>query len=368
MRGVLMSLIVQSALTLTAAEVVELDPQQMARAGVVVGEVGERSFSDRQRLIGQVVRVPGSTLTLKTPVGGRVERILVAPGDRVRAGQQLVSLHSHELLTMQSDLLRTREQAKLAATRLEAGRELYAVEGISRIDLEQREQEAFAVDLELQILREELVDHGFPASALERVLETRTTDPHLPVVAPVDGVVLALEVEEHEWIEELRALLVIGDPQRLELELQIAPDEASRVREGDGIEFAPVGRPDGPGRATVLSRVPQVDPDTRTIRLRARIAEPGSQLYAGLYVEGLLTHGETRLAPAVSEAAVINLAGDDVVFLSLGGAAFEARRVELGAFDGGFHEVVAGLAVGDRVATGGVFLLKSTLIGGGEGD
>ncbi|MCU0305874.1 MAG: efflux RND transporter periplasmic adaptor subunit [Thermoanaerobaculales bacterium] len=358
MRAIVLSPLVLFSLTLAASEVVELDPQQMARAGVVVGEVGERSFSDRQRLTGRVVRVPGSTLTLKTPVGGRVEQISVAPGDRVRAGQPLVSLHSHELLTMQSDLLRT----------LEAGRELYAVEGISRIDLEQREQEAFAVDLELEVLREELVDHGFPDAALERVLETRTTDPHLPVAAPVDGVVLELAVEEHEWVEELQALLVVGDPQRLELELQIAPDQAPRVHEGDGVVFAPVGRPEGPGRATVLSRVPQVDPDTRTIRVRARIVEPGSQLYAGLYVEGQLTQGEARVAPAVPESAVINLAGDDVVFVSRGGASFEARRVELGAFDGGYHEVVTGLATGDRVATGGVFLLKSALIGGGEGD
>ncbi len=41
----------------------------------------------------------------------------------------------------------------------------------------------------------------------------------------------------------------------------------------------------------------------------------------------------------------------------------------LGVFDGVVHEVIDGVVVGDRIATGGVFLLKSTLLGGeGEGD
>jgi cobalt-zinc-cadmium efflux system membrane fusion protein len=365
MRTTALLLIVAVTLPLHAEDVVVLDEQQLARAGVTVEEVGQRGFGDRQRVVGQVVRVPGSTLTLKTPIGGRVETIEVAPGDRVSAGDVMVTLHCHDLLTMQSELLRARERAKLAATRLEAGRELFEVEGISRLDLEQREQEAFAASLEQRILREELLDHGFPEVSLEAVLENRTTNPHLPVVAPVDGVVLELVIEEHEWVEEYRELLVMGDPNRVELELQLSPDQASAVSRGDTILFNAAGRPDDQGRAEAVQRVPQVDPGTRTIKLRARIVEARPWVYPGVFVEGAVVHGETRTAASVPAQAVINLEGRDVVFVKRADGAFEPREVTLGVSDKSHVEVVGGVEVGERIATGGVFLLKSTLVGGG---
>jgi cobalt-zinc-cadmium efflux system membrane fusion protein len=369
MRSMAMGLILAVAVPTAAGEVVELDAAQLARAGVEVAPVVERGFGDRQRVVGQVVRIPGSTLTLKAVIGGRVEELRVAPGDRVRAGDVLVNLHSHELMGMQAELLRARDRARLAATRLEAGDELYAIEGISRLELQEREQEAFAAELEFTISRDELLDHGLPESVLETVLETRTTDAHLPVVAPIDGVLLRLEVEDQEWVEAFQTLVVMGDPERVELELQIAPDQASAVSAGDVVEFAPVGRSDEVGRAKVISNVPQVDPGTRTIKLRARIVESGSSLYPGVFVEGSLAHGEPRMAAAVPVSAVINVGGSDVVFVEVGEGSFELRPVVLGVFDGGVHEVIDGVAVGERIATGGVFLLKSTMLGGdGEGD
>jgi cobalt-zinc-cadmium efflux system membrane fusion protein len=368
MRCLAMGLILMIAAP-AAAQVVELDAGQRARVGLVVGEVAERGFGDSQRVVGQVIRVPGSTLTLKAVIPGRVESLRVAPGDRVRKGDVLVELHSHELLGMQAELLRAADRAKLAATRLEAGNELYAIEGISRLDLQVREQEAFAAELDFNLARDELLDHGYPKAALEAVLENRATDAHLPVFAPMGGVLLELEVEDQEWVEEYQTLLVMGDPQRVELELQIAPDQAATVAAGDPVEFAPVGRSDLIGRATVVSKVPQVDPGTRTIKLRARIEGGVASLYPGVFVEGSVAHGEGRVAASVPASAVINMGGRDVVFVEIGDGSFEVRPVVLGVFTGGDHEVVDGVAVGDRIATGGVFLLKSALLGGeGEGD
>ena len=225
------------------------------------------------------------------------------------------------------------------------------------------------VNLELAMLREELLDHGLSVEELETVLTTRKPDPHLPVTSPIDGVVLELNVEEYEWVEKFQELMVVGDPDRLELELQIAPDQASAVSAGDEIVFTPVGRTGERGRAKVISSVPQVDPGTRTIRLRARLVEAGSALFAGVFVEGEVDHGEARLAPAVPASAVINLTGEDVVFVVTGVGAFEVRPVRLGVADGEEREVVTGVTTGERVAATGVFLLKSTLLGGdGEGE
>jgi cobalt-zinc-cadmium efflux system membrane fusion protein len=350
-----------------ASELVVLDGSQQARAGIVVRPVAEGSFADRQRVVGQVVQSPGSTMMLKSIVSGRIEEIRVAPGDVVGAGAIVAVLHSHDVLAMQGDLLRAAERSALAGKRVEAGRELLAVEGISQLDLELREQEAFSAKLDFDTTYEELLDHGLPKEALDRMLEMKSPDAHLPITAPAGGVVLELAAQRHEWVQEYAPLMVLGNPDRIELELQIAPDRAAGVAAGDVVEFAPVGRPAAAGRAEVVTRVPQVDPDTRTMRIRARIISADAPLYPGVFVEGTLVRGSARRAPAVPRSAVIGVNGRDSVFVRRGPDTFELRAVELGQSDEASYEITAGLAFAEEVAVEGVFSLKSALIKGAEG-
>jgi len=350
----------------SAEETVTLDPRSQARAGIEVQPVAERIFGSEIRVVGQVVRSPGSTVPVQTILPGRVELVSAAPGDRVVEGQVLLVLHSHQLLTLQTELLGATSSARLAATRLEAGRQLYELQGISRVELDTREQEELSARLEADSLRSELVDHGYPEGAVAKLLETRQTDAHLPMAAPIDSVVLELHVQTHEWVREYALLMVLGDPDSLELELQLPPAEASNVGAGDSVEFAPVGRPESVGHATVLTRVPQVDPKTRTLRIRAKIEEGFACLFPGAFVDGTLVHGTAFTSPAVPESAVIRAGGRDIVFVRRGPELFAALPVELGALDGSWYQVSSGLEAGDEVVTRGVFLLKSAMLAARE--
>lgn len=361
-------IVLVAAQPLAAAEVVRLTTEQRDRAGVMTSAVTEADFGSRMRAVGQVVRSPGSTLTLKTIASGRVESLQVAPGDAVRRGQVLAMMHSHELLTLESELLLAVDRVRFSELRLEAARELLALDGISRLELERREQEALTARLRASTLREELLDHGFPEARLEEVLESQRLDPHLPVVSPVDGVVLDLMVQEQEWVQAYAPLLAVGDPGRVELELQLAPDQASAVSAGDRVVFEPMGRSGTQGRATIITRVPQIDPATRTIRLRARIEAGTETCFPGAFVEATVYHGEVRRALSVPQSAVISIGGSDSVFVATGGDEFVVRAVELGQRDGESYEVVSGLGLGDEVASAGVFLLKSTLVKGEGGE
>lgn len=351
-----------------AGERVRLTAEEQARAGIVVRPVLERTFGDQIRVVGQVVRSPGSTVTVKTVLSGRVEKILATPGMAVTEGQPLLKLHSHSLHRLQSHLLGAEERAKLAEVQLAAGQQLLEIEGISRLELERRRQAALAARLEAEAARAELMDLGYSEEAIEGILSRRAPDPHLVITAPSPGVVLQLRVEEHEWVQGYAPLVVVGDPRRVELELQIPPDQASRVGAGDRVEFVPVGRPDLSGRAVVLTSVPQVDPTTRTIVIRARIETPAEGMVPGIFVEGTLVHGEARTAPSVPEAAVSRLGSTDVVFVRVSADTFEVRPVELGMFNGSRYEVRSGVAVGEEVVVRGGFFLKSALLKGGDGE
>jgi len=351
-----------------ASQTVRLNSNEQARAGVVVRPVLERSFGDQFRVVGQVVRSPGSTVPVKVVVPGRIEEILATPGSRVKRGEPVLLMHSHALHGLQADFLRAAERLRLAEIRLEAGRKLLELEGISRIELEDREQQAFGARLEVEATRAELKDLGYTETELEEIANRRNPDPHLTIRAPAGGVVLELGVEPQEWVQAYRLLMVIGDPSRVELELQIPPDQASSVSRGDLVEFIPVARPEAVGHATVVTSVPQVDPTTRTIVIRASISDSQAPLVPGVFVEGSLTHGEARSAPSVPEAAVTRLGDNDVVFVQVGPDTFEIRPVVLGQFNGTRFEVKSGVEPGEDVVVKGVFFLKSAVLKGTSGE
>lgn len=365
-RVVLTALLLLSAPIVVVAETVTLSPAAQARAGIVLRSVEERTFGDQIRVLGQAMRAPGATTTVKSILEGRLERLLVAPGDSVQRNQPLAELHSHMLHELQGNLLRDSEALRLAETRLEAGRQLLAVEGISQVELDNREHKALAAQLAVKNVEAELRDLGYRDEEIAHLLESTDLHPTLIVRAPTSGVVLEVAVEQFAWVQAYDPLVVLGDPTSLELQLQLPPDEASGVSQGDLVEFIPVGRPEAWGLAKVATRVPQVDATTRTVTVRAEITHGRESLLPGVFVEGNLIRGDAAQAPSVPESAVIRMGSSDYVFVRIGDQTFEARPVQVGRFNGTRFEITEGLALEEEVAVEGVFLLKSALIRGEE--
>ncbi len=348
-------------------ETVRLDAARQTRAGILTRPVLERSFGDQVRVLGEVVRAPGTTLAVKSPLGGRVSRLRVAPGEQVRVGQELLELHSHDLHVLEGAMLSAREAHAISLARYEAGRELLEIEGISRMEIERRRQAMLDAKIRLEQARMELRDVGMSEDDISELIERGHSRGEYVLRALGEGVVMELSAHEQEWIQAFDPVMTIGDRRRVELEVQVPPAQAVKVRRGDTIEFAPVGRPEAAALASVLTPVPRVDPETRMVRVRAKIGEHASALYPGLFVQGNLTHGEARLAPSVPGSALTRLRGADYVFVRLDGERFEARPVRVGLFNGSRYEIQEGVALGDEVVVEGVFLLKSALLSeGGE--
>ncbi len=351
---------------LPAARTVVVDQASQARAGIRSMAVERRAFASHLPVVGEIVRVPGRTALVRTIVDGRVIALHVAPGRAVAAGEALLRIHSYDVQRMEAELLNADAAWRLAKTRLAAGEQLLRVEGIAEIEVERRRQEALRARLQRERARHELEDLGYTEEELAAAYRRRNPEGFLEIKSPLAGVVLAVHVQEHEWFRSYDPLVEVGDPRQVELQLQLEPADVVAVARGDEIVFSAVGRPELGGRAQVITQVPQVDPETRTVTVRAGIVEWGAALPPGVYVQGTLRHGEERLSCAVPESAVIRIGGADHVFVRIGPERFEARPVRLGTFGGGVYEVLAGVEEGEEVVVGGVFLLKSTLLAAGS--
>jgi len=356
-------LVAVCATPLQGQEVV-LTEEQQRRAGVRVEVAGLRSFREALPVFGEVARAPASTLVIRTVLHGHIETVEVEPGDRVEAGDTLLEMHSHDLQEMKGRLVEGHQAIRLAESRLAAGEQLLEVEGISALEVRGREQELLAARLHTRNLEVTLAEHGVPEHELEALRSGGDPSPAIQIRAPLGGVVLEVAVHPAAWTEELQPLVRLATDEAVELLLQVPPEHVAALEQGGEVLFRSSGDMDGRRRARVIKRLPQVDPRSRTVPVRAAIPDDGTALFPGELVEAELLVGAPRDGVAVPRDAVIQIAEQPHVFLRVGVGTYRAAPVALGPCDGTHYAISSGVQAGDEVVTAGAFLLKSEWLRG----
>jgi RND family efflux transporter MFP subunit len=103
---------------------------------------------------------------------------------------------------------------------------------------------------------------------------------------------------------------------------------------------------------------PEVDPMTRTLKVRLNMDNPGLMLKPDMYADvEFRVNIPSRLT--VPADAVLNAGERQTVFVDRGNGYFEPRQVKAGEREGGRIQILSGLRQGERIVTSGNFLIDS---------
>jgi multidrug efflux pump subunit AcrA (membrane-fusion protein) len=277
-------------------------------------------------------------LTARTP--GRLERVLVVRGDRVREGQLLAEIYSPDFLTLQAEYI----QAAARARRYTGNA---AEEGPAK---------AF-----LAGARERLVLLGVAASEIEGLDASAVPRPLLAVRAPLAGTVLESDIVAGDAVELGTSLFRLADPSTLWACLHIQEKDLAAAKAGTEVVLRTHAYPGEEFRGRLVLVGDVVDAGTRTVEGRVEVANAGGRLKSGMYVEASAAAGGERQALAVPEESVQADEGWPIVFVKTGERTFARRVVETGEKFDGMIEILKGLAPGETIVTSGSFLLKSEM-------
>ncbi len=328
-------------------EALRMDPERREALGIVTAPAVSREFAETVTAPAEV-RLDRYRSAIVTPrIPAQVVQRHVRMGDRVEAGQPLVTLSSVEMAEAQADLV-------------EADREWRRVRKLGRQVVSEKRYVAAQVARQRAWAR--VIAFGMTEPQVEAMLAAGDLSRAVgafDLLSPRPGTVIRDAFVEGEVVEPGRVLLEVTDENALWVEAQLRPEQASGVRIGAKAQVSRDGRRWIEGEIVQIHH--RVDEETRTQAVRIQVTNAGDRLHAGEYVEAVVPVGEGRARVAVPERAVVLLQGAPTVFLAEG-EALHPQPVEPGRTVAGWTEILAGLAEGDEVVVQGAFFLKSLLL------
>jgi RND family efflux transporter MFP subunit len=271
-----------------------------------------------------VEAVKQATLAAQAP--GRVVEVRADAGDAVKQGQLLMRIDAREAAESYAASQATLANAK---AHFERTKNLYEQKFISKAALDKAEAD----------YRAARAGSGAAAASAS----------HASIVSPLTGFVAQRHAERGEMATPGSPLITVYDPKGLRVISSIPQYKLAEVR----AQLRAKIEVPGSGQwidATRVEVFPSADPRTHTVLARVYLPENLPGVIPGMFARAHFVTGSAKklLVPA---AAVLRRGEVTAVYVIDEKNAAQLRQVRLSEpLAGGFHEVLAGLAAGEKVA------------------
>jgi len=308
------------------------------------------------RLTGAVAYNAFNTTPVITQVGGPVSRILVVPGEHVKAGQPMLEVTSPDYSQMLDAYLKAADSARLAQINYTRAQDLYQHKAIAQRDLQQAESDKNQAQADLNAAEQGLKILGIKNP---NGLATAAASSQIPVLAPISGEVVERLVSPGQVVQAGQTqAFTISDLNTVWVLANVYQSDLAYIRQGDDVVVQTDAYPNAfHGRISYVA--PALDPNTRTLQARIVVDNPGEKLKKDMYCTVTVTAGTLANAIAVPDASILRDDNNEpFVYVVVSGNQFGRRDVVLGEAQGGRTQILKGLSVGDRVVGDGSLFLQ----------
>lgn len=295
--------------------------------GVETAPVERRVLRERIHTVGRLEFNEERLAHVHLRASGWIHRLAIrAAGERVNQGALLFDVYSPELVKAQAEYLQT----------LRSGREAL-----------------------IAATRDRLRALGITEAQIEAVGNNGAVSQYVHVYAPRGGVVTKLNVADGKYVGPESDIMVIADLNELWLISDVFEAQAGLLEIGLPVRAQTTFADAGAIATTVEYVYPDLDPVTRTLRVRSVVSNTDSRFKPGMFMTVSIA-GRTRPPSlVVPSTALIRTGLEERVVLAEGGGRFRPVAVESGLEVDGFVEIRTGLDDGDEVVVSGQFLIDS---------
>lgn len=269
----------------------------------------------------------------------KARAVLVDTRDTVKISQRAVDIARRNLRPAEENASLSRHNLTIARANLERDKTIYAQSNVSGANLS---QSLTPVDLATRS------KYGAKASSDAAMFYVR---------APISGVVTAVNMTAGLAVSPNTVIASIVDTATIYVDGNAYESDLSLLKVGDNVAATSAAFPSEKfnGRISYVGK--QVDPNTRTVMVRSRIANPHGLLRQGMFVTASVLSGRPRQALFVPQDAVLIQGDKHYVVVVMPDGKYEKRTVHEGIHADEKVELLDGVRPGEKVVTSGNLLV-----------
>lgn len=288
------------------------------------------------KTVGYVTYDEQRVKTIEAPADGWVENLGVRrAGLQVKKGQLLMELYAPEFLKVQKEFIAAQKKDK-SGTLKKYG---------------QRQESVGS--------RDELRYMGISDSLANEIARTGKARHRIPIYTKQHGNIIRHQVHKHQYVWEGEPMFTIADLSSVWIEANVYEHQLDWVARKQSAEVTVQALPGKKWQGLVTYIYPELDPQTRSLKVRIRVSNYDSQLKPNMFAKVEILGGEKAKVLKVSRQAVIVTGERESVILDKGNGQFQPVDVVTGMRSRGQVEILSGLAEGDTVVVSGQFLIDS---------
>lgn len=319
---------------------IQISPQRLQQIGVTTAVAQIKNLSDKLDIPGNVEIDEQSLSYVQTRFAGWIQNVYAnATYQYVKKGQHLFTIYSPDLVSTEQEYLLARQNQKTLAPKPYG---MAAQEGGWLLDAAE----------------ERLRQFGVSAQEIASLEQNGTVKREIAIESPSSGFIIERNALPNAYVQPDTKLYTIADFSTVWVYANVFQDAVGRLRPGDPAQVTVDAYPGRAFNGRIDQILPQVDPVTRTVRVRLIFRNPGVALKPGMYVNVDISVplGKQLVIPA---SAVLQSGSRAVAFIDHGDGNLEPREIQTGPQVEDSITVVKGLQSGDRVVSSANFLVDS---------
>lgn len=307
--------------------VVSIDPVIINNLGVRTQKAAYGPLSQRIETVGYVGYDEDTVQHVHTRVDGWIEKLATkATGDPVKKGQLLFELYSPTLVNAQEEYLTAlRSSNKLL---LGASKDRLAALGVSK-------------------------------GEVARLTKERTVHQRVRVYAEADGVIAHLGVREGIFVTPATEIMSVAELDKIWVLAEVFERQAAWVKAGQKAMVELDYLPGKMWHGVVDYVYPELDPKTRTLKVRLRFDNAAETLRPNMFSRVTIEAEGFGAVVNVPREAVIRGGSVNRVVVALGEGRFLAKPVKIGIESGDRVAIRSGISEGEEIVVSGQFLIDS---------
>jgi RND family efflux transporter MFP subunit len=319
---------------------IRITPERRQLIGVKFATVVRKNVSDRLETTGNIEIDERLQGYVQTRIAGWIEKVFAnSTYQYVHRGQPLFTIYSPDLMSTESEYL-------------------LAIEARKRVkDSTVAEVTADASSL-VDSAAERLKLWGVSPREIARLERERTVRHAVEIDSPMSGYIVERNALPNMYVQPDMRLFTITDLSKVWIYAAVFQDEIGKVHPGNPATVTLDAYPGTSFDGRVDFIQPQIDPMTRTAKVRCEFNNPKGQLLPGMFAHVALDlpMGEQTVIP---DTAVLRTGTHNVAFVDRGDGYLTPAEIELGAHVGDEFIVLKGLAPGQQIVSSANFLIDS---------